>query len=67
MENSCPKCGGMEIEKDQVRMSGRGLTRFFNIQNRRFDARSCENCGYTELYKKSKSGFLSSILDLFTG
>jgi len=67
MENSCPKCGGMEIEEDELRMSGRGLTRYFNIQNRCFEPRTCNRCGYTEFYRQTNGGLLSTIIDLFTG
>ncbi|WP_423127939.1 zinc ribbon domain-containing protein [Gaoshiqia sp. Z1-71] len=62
----CPKCGSRKAELDQIRTTGSGFTRYFNIQNRRFTAVSCTKCGYTELYKSSPSGKMSDVLDFLT-
>jgi len=65
MNNSyhCPKCGARKAEMDQIRTTGAGFSKFFNIQNRRFTAISCTQCGYTELYREGKSSGASNILD----
>ncbi len=60
---TCPKCGGRKPEVDEIRTTGAGFTRFFNIQNRRFTSVSCSNCGYTEFYKGSKTSKGSDVLD----
>ena len=62
----CPKCGGRTPEVDEIRTTGSGFTRFFNIQNRQFTALSCSKCGFTELYKRGKSGGASVVLDFLT-
>lgn len=62
---NCPKCGNRQADIDIIRTTGKGFTRFFNIQNRQFTAISCIKCGYTELYKGEKSG-ISNVLDFLT-
>lgn len=62
----CPKCGNRKAETDQIRTTGAGFTRYFNIQNRRFTAVSCSNCGYTELYRGGRAGGASNVLDFLT-
>ncbi len=62
----CPKCGGKKVETDQIRTTGAGFTRFFNIQNRRFTAVTCIKCGYTELYKGGNSDRISNVFDFLT-
>ncbi|WP_349676581.1 zinc ribbon domain-containing protein [Roseivirga sp. UBA1976] len=47
-------------------MTGSRLSRFFDIQNRKFAAINCTRCGYTEFYKMNKAGTLSNLLDLIT-
>jgi uncharacterized protein len=59
----CPKCGSRKAEVDQIRTTGSGLTRFLDIQNRKFVAVSCSQCGYTEFYKEGKTSTASNILD----
>ncbi len=61
----CPKCGGTHYETDEIRTTGGGFSRFFDVQNRKFTAISCSNCHYTELYKGS-TGALGNILDFLT-
>lgn len=63
----CPKCGGKKAEVDNIRTTGAGFTRYFNIQNRKFTAVSCSQCGFTELYKVGKTSKGSNILDFITG
>lgn len=63
---SCPKCSGWEYETDEIRTTGAGFTKYFNIQNRRFTTVSCKRCGYTEFYRAGRSGGGSNILDFLT-
>ena len=60
----CPKCQCGEFETDQFAATGGGLTKFFNIQNKKFTTVSCSKCSYTEIYKTDTSA-LSNVLDLF--
>jgi len=62
----CPKCGNKKAEKDKIRTTGSGFTRFFNIQNRRFLTVTCTNCGYTEFYRDGKTSGASNVLDFLT-
>lgn len=63
---TCPKCGGRNAEVDQIRTTGSGFTRYFNIQNRKFNAVTCTRCGFTELYKAGSSSKTSNVLDFLT-
>jgi predicted nucleic-acid-binding Zn-ribbon protein len=63
----CPKCGNKKAEIDNIRTTGAGFTRYFNIQNRKFAAVSCSRCGYTEFYKASRTTGASNVLDFITG
>lgn len=70
MENksyTCQKCGNRKAVVDEIRTTGAGFTRYFNIQNRRFHAVSCSKCGYTELYTLGKGSGAGNILDFITG
>ena len=60
----CPKCGGAHYDTDDVRVTGSGLSRFFNVQNRKFTAVTCDNCNYTEFYR-GESSMLGNIVDFF--
>ena len=60
----CPKCGGEGTETDEIATSGTGLTKLFDVQNRRFVVVSCANCGYSELYKGQSKG---DAIDFFIG
>lgn len=62
----CPKCSSTEFKQDMVRMTGSGLSRFFNIQNRKYEAISCLQCGYTELYSR-KTSTAGNIADFLLG
>jgi uncharacterized protein len=64
---TCLKCGNRKADVDQIRTTGSGFTRYFNIQNRRFYAVSCSNCGFTELFKEGKTSGASNVLDFITG
>ena len=60
---SCIKCHGTEYESGELRTSGSGISRIFNLQNQKYSTVSCNKCGYTELYKMDGSGF-GNIIDL---
>ncbi|RKD93295.1 zinc ribbon domain-containing protein [Halopiger aswanensis] len=63
-ERGCPKCGHTETEMDEIATTGSGLSKMFDIQNRKFMVVSCTNCGYSELYRGQTSG---NMVDLFLG
>ena len=48
----CPKCGKREPVTDNMAVSGTGISRFLDVQNRKFITVTCSNCGYTELYNQ---------------
>lgn len=52
----CPKCGHEETSIDEIATTGSGLSRYFDVQNRSFTVISCEDCGYSELYKNQSAG-----------
>jgi hypothetical protein len=64
-EYSCTKCGGAEYRSGELRTTGSGLTRFFNIQNQKYGTVSCRKCGHTELYRLDGTG-IGNIVDFFT-
>jgi predicted nucleic-acid-binding Zn-ribbon protein len=63
-DDGCPKCGHEETETDAIATSGTGLTKIFDVQNRKFVVVSCANCGYSELYKGQSTG---NAIDFFIG
>ncbi|SJZ56614.1 zinc ribbon domain-containing protein [Selenihalanaerobacter shriftii] len=63
----CPKCGSNSYERDEIRAAGGVFSKIFDVQNKKFIAVVCTDCGYTELYKKGKSSLLGNIFDFFTG
>ena len=63
-QDGCPKCGGTEVETDEVATSGTGFSKMFDVQNRRFVFVSCAECGYSEPYKGQSSG---NAIDFFLG
>ena len=62
---ACPKCQHTEYETNEIRTTGK-YSRFFDVQNKKFMAVSCANCGFTEIYK-GDSSTLGNIFDFFTG
>ena len=62
---ACAKCGGMTCTSDEIRAAGK-WGRFFDVQSKKFTAVTCDNCGYTELYR-SKSGRAGNIMDFLSG
>jgi predicted nucleic-acid-binding Zn-ribbon protein len=63
---TCPKCGNRKADVDEIRTTGSGFTKYFNIQNRRFTVVSCTHCGYSELYKTGRAGGASNVFDFLT-
>lgn len=63
---NCPKCGNRQADVDEIRTTGSGFTKYFNIQNRRFTSVSCSRCGFTEFYKGRRASGGSNILDFLT-
>jgi len=60
----CPKCRNTNFDVDQFAATGGGLTKFFNIQNKRYSTVTCTRCSYTEIYKVDSSA-LGNVLDFF--
>ena len=63
---TCAKCGGVQFKVDTVRCTGDGFSRFFDVQNKRFKAVTCEACGFTEFYRAGVSK-VGSVLDFLIG
>lgn len=63
-ESGCPKCGHEGAEIDDIATTGTGLSRLFDIQNRKFRVVTCTNCGFSELYRGRDQDV---IIDLFLG
>ena len=61
----CPKCQNTSCQLDEIRATGK-YSRFFDIQNKKFNAASCTQCGYTEIYR-GDSSTLGNIFDFFVG
>lgn len=62
----CPKCGNTQAEVDEIRTTGKGFSRFFDIQNKKFTVVTCTICKYSEFYK-GKASNLGNIADFFIG
>ena len=60
----CQKCENQEFEEGQIATTGGGLTKFFNIQNKKFATVTCSRCRYTEIYKTDTST-IGNVLDFF--
>ncbi len=60
----CPKCQNHSYETDTINVTGSGLSKLFDVQNRAFTTLTCTACKYTELYKATPDE-LGNILDLF--
>ncbi|TDX59290.1 zinc ribbon domain-containing protein [Orenia marismortui] len=61
----CPKCGNRNYETDKFAATGSGLSKMFDIQNKKFTTVTCTKCKYTELFKADVS-MLGNIFDFFT-
>ncbi len=62
---NCPKCKNEEYETGQFAATGGGITKYLDIQNKRFTTVTCTQCKYTEIYK-SDTSTLENVFDLFT-
>ncbi len=62
----CPKCGHTEASTDSISTTGGGLSKMFDIQTKSFTVVSCDNCGYSELYKNVRNRG-SDVVDVFFG
>ena len=47
----CPKCENNGYEVDEFCATGSGISKLFDVQNRRFTTITCTKCKYTEMYK----------------
>lgn len=63
---TCIKCGNKSYDEGEIRVSGGFWSRIFDVQNKKYTAISCINCGYTEFYKRTSS-MAGNVLDFFTG
>lgn len=52
---TCAKCGHHEYTSDSFQATGGNFSKLMNVQNKKFITLSCDNCGYTELYKSNTS------------
>lgn len=62
----CVKCGCKEFVQDVFCVTGTGISRILDIQNKKFVTISCIKCGYTELYRKENMSSTSQIFDAIT-
>lgn len=60
----CPKCGNKEFETSQFAATGGGLSKFFNVQNKKFTTITCTRCMFTEMYR-TETSTLGNVLDFF--
>lgn len=63
---TCAKCGNREFDRDEIRTTGNGFSRFFDVQNRKFTVVSCKHCGYCEFYKQTTTT-MGNVLDFLVG
>ncbi len=61
----CPKCGNDEFETGQFAATGGGLTKIFDVQNKKFTTVTCSRCKFTEIYK-AETSMLGNVFDFFT-
>jgi predicted nucleic-acid-binding Zn-ribbon protein len=62
----CIKCQCTEYVTDEFRATGGFFAKMFDVQNKRFMTVSCNQCGYTEIYR-GNSSTLGNIFDFFAG
>ncbi len=62
----CIKCHCTEYVTDEFRATGGFFAKMFDVQNKRFMTVSCNQCGYTEIYR-GNSSTLGNIFDFFAG
>ncbi|WP_158057750.1 zinc ribbon domain-containing protein [Halorussus halophilus] len=62
----CEKCGHQSASTDEISTTGSGLSKMFDIQTKKFTVVSCDNCGYSELYRDVGNRG-SDVVDVFFG
>ena len=62
----CPKCESYESEQGQFAATGGGISKFFNLQNKKFSTITCKKCKFTEIYQ-TKISMLSKVFDFLGG
>lgn len=65
-EFGCEKCGNQSASTDEISTTGSGLSKMFDIQTKKFTVVSCDNCGYSELYRDVGNRG-SDVVDVFFG
>ena len=61
----CDKCGCNNFTHDEFQATGGNFAKIFDVQNKKFVTISCNNCGFTELYKSTSSNGWN-VLDFLT-
>ena len=61
----CPKCKNQTFETGQFAATGGGLSKMFDIQNKKFTTVTCTQCKFTEIYK-AETSTLGNVFDFFT-
>ena len=62
---SCAKCHNNQYTTEEIRTIGK-YSRFFDLQNKKFAAVSCTQCGFTEIFR-GDSSMLGNFLDILSG
>ena len=62
----CSKCDNDEFETGQFAATGGGLSKIFDVQNKKFTTVTCSRCKFTEIYQADTS-MLGNVFDFFTG
>lgn len=63
-ERGCQICGASNYSRGEMRATGSLLTKIFNVQNRKFDTVTCNQCGHTLFFaRQGKRG--ENVLDFF--
>ena len=62
----CPKCDNDEFETGQFAATGGGLSKIFDVQNKKFTTVTCSRCKFTEIYQADTS-MLGNVFDFFIG
>ena len=64
---ACGKCNGQQAETGAIRTTGDGVSRYLNMQNKKFDYVSCTDCGYTDFFRSTGGGGgWRDVLDVLT-
>jgi predicted nucleic-acid-binding Zn-ribbon protein len=65
-DGGCQKCGHASASTDTISTTGGGLSKMFDVQTKKFTVVSCDNCGYSELYRDVRDRG-SDVVDVFFG